>query len=57
VHVPPSDWASVRDRWQLAHAIRTVSAVLAFCSLTTAAITRTARRRTGVGAGRIPIGS
>jgi hypothetical protein len=57
VQAPPSDWASVRDRWQLAHAIRTVAAVLAFCSLTAAAITRTAWRRAGVGAGRIPIGS
>jgi hypothetical protein len=27
---PPSDWANVRDRWQLAHAVRTVAAVLAF---------------------------
>jgi uncharacterized membrane protein len=27
---PPSDWASVRDRWQIAHTIRTVAAVLAF---------------------------
>jgi anthrone oxygenase-like protein len=27
---PPPDWASVRDRWQLAHAARTVAAVLAF---------------------------
>ncbi|MDX6246661.1 MAG: hypothetical protein QOF10_21 [Kribbellaceae bacterium] len=33
VQAPPADWASVRDRWQLAHAVRTVSAVLAFCSL------------------------
>ena len=57
VQAPPSDWASVRDRWQLAHAIRAVSAVLAFCSLTAAAIIRTAWRRTGVEAGRIPIGS
>ncbi|WP_371404118.1 DUF1772 domain-containing protein [Kribbella sp. NBC_00662] len=30
VQNPPSDWASVRDRWQVAHAIRTVAAVLAF---------------------------
>ena len=30
VQSPPSDWASVRDRWQVAHAIRTVAAVLAF---------------------------
>ena len=30
VQQPPSDWASVRDRWQLAHLVRTVAAVLAF---------------------------
>ncbi|MER7249358.1 DUF1772 domain-containing protein [Kribbella sp. NPDC000426] len=30
VQSPPSDWADVRDRWQVAHAIRTVAAVLAF---------------------------
>ncbi|MFI5897025.1 anthrone oxygenase family protein [Actinoplanes sp. NPDC051513] len=55
VQSPPSDWASVRDRWQIAHAIRAVAALLAFCSLTAAAIIRTARRRTTVGAGRVPI--
>jgi hypothetical protein len=27
---PPADWAGVRDRWQSAHALRTVAAVLAF---------------------------
>jgi hypothetical protein len=27
---PPPDWASIRDRWQLAHAARTAAAVLAF---------------------------
>ncbi|WP_426514743.1 anthrone oxygenase family protein [Dactylosporangium sp. McL0621] len=57
VQAPPSDWASVRDRWQLAHAIRTVAAVLAFCSLTAAALIRMAWRRTGVGAGRISNGN
>ncbi|TDW19652.1 anthrone oxygenase family protein [Kribbella kalugense] len=30
VQNPPSDWSSVRDRWQLAHAVRTVVALLAF---------------------------
>jgi hypothetical protein len=43
VQAPPSDWADVRDRWQLAHLVRTVSAVLAFCSLAVAALVRTAR--------------
>lgn len=28
--IPPPDWASIRDRWQLAHAVRTVAAVVAF---------------------------
>ena len=27
---PPSDWASDRDRWQVAHAVRTAAAVLAY---------------------------
>lgn len=27
---PPADWAEVRDRWQLAHVVRTVAAVGAF---------------------------
>jgi uncharacterized membrane protein len=27
---PPNDWASDRDRWQVAHAVRTVAAVLAY---------------------------
>ncbi|SEP47025.1 protein of unknown function [Amycolatopsis saalfeldensis] len=31
---PPPDWAAIRDRWQLAHAVRTVAAVLAFGCLT-----------------------
>ena len=30
VQNPPSDWSSVRDRWQLAHAFRTAAALLAF---------------------------
>jgi uncharacterized membrane protein len=34
VPTPPADWASVRDRWQVAHVVRTVSAVVAFGSLT-----------------------
>ncbi|MCW2799198.1 MAG: hypothetical protein JWQ70_670 [Aeromicrobium sp.] len=34
---PPSDWASDRDRWQVAHAIRTVAAGLAFVCLVFAA--------------------
>jgi uncharacterized membrane protein len=30
---PPADWTDVRDRWQIAHAARTVAAVLAFALL------------------------
>ncbi len=33
---PPSDWSSVRDRWQLAHVVRTSTAALAFALLTAA---------------------
>jgi uncharacterized membrane protein len=41
VQEPPADWARVRDRWQLAHAVRTGAAVLAFGFL----ISPTSRRR------------
>jgi len=34
VQSPPPDWATVRDHWQLAHAVRTIAAVLAFGCLT-----------------------
>jgi uncharacterized membrane protein len=34
VLTPPSDWADVRDRWQLAHVARTTTAALAFVLLT-----------------------
>jgi uncharacterized membrane protein len=33
---PPSDWSSVRDRWQLAHVVRTSTSALAFALLTAA---------------------
>jgi uncharacterized membrane protein len=46
VQSPPSDWASVRDRWQVAHAIRTVAAVLAFGLLiVTSQVNATAQSR------------
>ncbi|WUJ71711.1 DUF1772 domain-containing protein [Kribbella soli] len=46
VQNPPSDWADVRDRWQVAHAIRTAAAVLAFGLLITASqVTATVRDR------------
>ena len=40
VLAPPSDWMVVRDRWQIAHLMRTTTAVLAFTILAPAAITR-----------------
>lgn len=44
VQSPPSDWESVRDRWQIAHAVRTVAASGAFIALALAAL-RPARSR------------
>jgi uncharacterized membrane protein len=35
---PPTDWASVRDRWQLAHLARTVAGLLALGCLSAAAL-------------------
>ncbi|MGW0811470.1 anthrone oxygenase family protein [Nonomuraea sp. NPDC002799] len=43
VQAPPMNWANIRDRWQIAHALRTSAAVIAFVSLITAA-TRKATR-------------
>ncbi len=40
VLAPPSDWARVRDRWQMAHLLRTTTAVLAFTILAAATTTR-----------------
>lgn len=37
VQSPPPDWTHLRDRWQIAHAARTVAAVLAFAVLALAA--------------------
>lgn len=44
VQAPPTDWASVRDRWQIAHAVRTGAAVFAFGFLSAATIVN--RRQT-----------
>ncbi|MGW7529004.1 anthrone oxygenase family protein [Streptomyces sp. NPDC054783] len=41
VQAPPPDWASVRDRWQIAHTVRTVAAVVAFGLLSAAAMSAT----------------
>lgn len=38
VHGPPADWADVRDRWQIAHAVRAVAAVSAFACLVLAVL-------------------
>ena len=40
VTMPPGDWATIRDRWQLSHAVRTVAATLAFAALCAAQGTR-----------------
>jgi len=37
VQSPPAGWADVRDRWQIAHAVRTAAGVLAFAILAVAA--------------------
>jgi uncharacterized membrane protein len=37
---PPADWASIRDRWQIAHAVRTVFCVIALGCLGVAVIDR-----------------
>ncbi|WP_225993450.1 DUF1772 domain-containing protein [Actinomadura rudentiformis] len=36
VQAPPAGWADDRDRWQIAHAVRTVAAVSAFGFLSSA---------------------
>ena len=41
VQAPPADWADIRDRWQIAHVVRTCAAVLAFGFLGTAALSGT----------------
>ncbi|WP_040699987.1 DUF1772 domain-containing protein [Nocardia vinacea] len=42
VTMPPDDWATVRDHWQLSHAVRTVAATLAFAALSAAPMSRLA---------------
>ncbi|MEU1543664.1 anthrone oxygenase family protein [Actinacidiphila glaucinigra] len=37
---PPADWASIRDRWQIAHAVRTVMIVIALGCIGAAATDR-----------------
>jgi hypothetical protein len=43
VPAPPADWAGARDRWQLAHLVRTAAAVAAFGCLSAAALVRPGR--------------
>lgn len=45
---PPSDWAHDRDRWQVAHAVRTVAASLAFLCLLFSAGVHRARRESAL---------
>ncbi len=44
-NAPPVDWMLTRDRWQLAHALRTAFAVFAFAFQTLAAIGSTAAHK------------
>jgi uncharacterized membrane protein len=54
VKAPPADWASIRDRWQIAHAVRTYATVLAFGLLGAAAMSRTpANPRTSANDGHL----
>ncbi|MFC9970604.1 anthrone oxygenase family protein [Spirillospora sp. NPDC127200] len=46
VRTPPADWADVRDRWQISHAVRTAAAVLAFGLLSVAAMLPSPNRAT-----------
>ncbi|MER6130038.1 DUF1772 domain-containing protein [Streptomyces sp. NPDC001795] len=41
VQAPPADWASARNRWQIAHTVRTCAAVVAFGLLSAAAMSTT----------------
>ncbi|MGO4585352.1 anthrone oxygenase family protein [Arthrobacter sp. 2RAF6] len=50
VRNPPADWADMRDRWQLGHALRTFAAVAAFGALSVAAVQQPIRRRSLPGA-------
>lgn len=38
LQAPPTNWAAVRDRWQVAHFVRTTLAVIAFCCQIIAAL-------------------
>jgi hypothetical protein len=40
VQALPADWARLRDRWQIAHAVRTVAIVLALGYLSAAILDR-----------------
>jgi len=40
IATPPADWASIRDRWQTAHAARTVAAIVAFTLLAIRSVRR-----------------
>jgi hypothetical protein len=40
VQAPPANWAHIRDRWQIAHAVRTVAIVLALGYLSAAILDR-----------------
>jgi len=52
---PPSDWAGDRDRWQVAHAVRTGAAMLAYgCLLVASGVHRRSLQHADAGALRQP---
>ena len=40
MQAPPADWARIRDRWQIAHAVRTLASVIALGYLSAAVLDR-----------------
>jgi hypothetical protein len=40
VQAPPADWTRIRDRWLIAHAVRTIAIVLALIYLSAAILDR-----------------
>jgi uncharacterized membrane protein len=40
MQAPPADWARIRDRWQIAHAVRTLAIVIALGYLSAAVLDR-----------------
>jgi hypothetical protein len=49
VLAPPSNWATVRDHWQIAHLVRNILALLSFALLIAVPVTRRASGKPRVG--------